>query len=127
MKQTNPSSARLSANDPRLGDLRYSRAYTQSIEALHALCCGRGNVRSRLEAIDLEYYSLKDTDLPETGEIRANFRKLRALSIRVSPRWEGDGRLPATLATTHYTALEKIAQLAWDIHREFSEYMQRDV
>jgi hypothetical protein len=109
-----------------LGVLRYSRAYTLSTEALHSLCCGRGNVRSRLQAIDIEYFCLDREALPDAGDIRANFERLHGLVNRVSPRWDGEGTLQATLATAHYTALEKAAQLVWDIHRELSEFMQRD-
>lgn len=126
MNELQPSTVRLSKNDPRLGVLRYSRAYTLSIEALHTLCCGRGNVRSRLQAIDIEYYCLRDEDVPDAGEIRTKVDRLRRLATHVSPRWEGEGNLQATLGTAHYTVLERIAQLAWDFHREFSEYMQRD-
>lgn len=107
----------------QLGTLRYSRAYTLSIEALHTLCCGRGKIRSRLEAVDGEYYTLRTTDLPDFGTIRVNFENMHSLATSVSPRWAHDGRLSVTLSTVHYTVLEKIAQLVWDIHSEFSDYM----
>jgi hypothetical protein len=126
MKRLDHKPVTLKGDNQRLRDLRYSRAYTLSLEALHTLCCRRGNVRSRLQLIDAEYYSLRDTDLPDAGNLRSSFEKLLSLVTPMSPRWKGDGRIPATLAGAHYTALERAAQLVWEVHQEFSVYMQGD-
>jgi hypothetical protein len=115
----------LVTNQP-LGALRFSRAYTLSIEALHTLCCSNGNLRLRLEAVDPEYYLLASEQLPDFGAIRFKFAELKTLATKNDPRWEHDGWIPATLSTAHHTVLKKIAQLVWEIHREFSEYMHGD-
>ena len=115
----------LATNQP-LGALRFSRAYTLSIEALHTLCCSNGNLRLRLEAVDPEYYLLESEQLPDFGAIRLKFAELHTLATKTAPRWEHEGRIAATLSTAHHTALKKIAQLVWEIHREFSEYMHGD-
>lgn len=115
------------ATNPALaGVLRYSTAYTLSIEALHTLCCENGNLRSRLAAIDSEYYSLRANDLPDHGSIRSNFASLCSMATESPPSHGDDGRLAATLSAIRYTKLKKIAQFVWDVHREFSEYMQGD-
>ena len=117
----------ITTTNPALaGVLRYSVAYTLSIEAIHTLCCENGNLRSRLGAIDPEYYSLREKDLPEHGSIRTNFASLYSMATESPPSQFHDGRLAASLSAAHYTKLKKIAQFVWDVHRELSEYMQGD-
>lgn len=117
---------RIHMTNPSLGALRFSRSYILSTAALHTLCCSNGNLRSRLDAVDPEYFLLSSEQLPDFGAVRSNFAKLHSLATKNAPRWEHDGRLAATLSTAHHTALKKIAQLVWDVHREFSEYRQGD-
>jgi hypothetical protein len=93
-----------------IGALQFSRAYTHSIEALHTLCC-----------------SLEVAAYPEYENIQASVAELRGLVTRfdpVSPYAIG-GRIAASIERSHYTKRTRMAQLIWDIHREFGSYMQR--
>jgi hypothetical protein len=116
----------MKSDDPRLGALRYSRAYTLTIEALHTLCCASGSTRERLQQVDPEFFALRPNDLPENEGVRASFEKLHRLATRLEPRWKEEGKVSATLAQSHHTKLKEMAQLVWDIHRGFSRYMQSD-
>ena len=112
-------------NSP-LGALRFSRAYTFTIEALHTMCCEAGTTRERLAKIDPEFFSLRPEDVPEGCGVRATFVELHGLATRLPPRWEGEGRIAATLGQSHHTKLRQIAQLIWEAHQNFSQFMQSD-
>lgn len=107
-----------------LSTARFSRSYQLSLWTLRTLCCENGNLRSRLEAVDMEYYSLHENVLPEFRSIRSNHAALLALATSKEPRGEHEGRISATLSTAHHTVLKKIARYAWDVHHEFSDYMK---
>jgi hypothetical protein len=109
---------------PRLGVLRYSRAYTLTIEALHTMCCGSGNTRERLQEVDPEFFSLRPEELPKEEGVQAHFIEFQQLATRLEGRWSGEGSVAATLDQSHHTNLKQMAQLLWDIHRGFSQYMQ---
>jgi hypothetical protein len=111
-----------------LGALQFSRAYTLSIEALHTLCCSSGNLRHRLSQIDPEYFSLEAAAYPEYENIQASVTELRGLVTRFDPLspYAIGGRIAASIERSHYTKRTRMAQLIWDIHREFGSYMQRD-
>ena len=90
------------------------------------MCCSTGNTRERLKQIDLEFYTLRSDELPENNNIRSTFTELQSIATSQEPTWSGDGRIEATLATAHHTKLKKLAKLVWELHREFSEFMNSD-
>jgi hypothetical protein len=126
MKTVSTKRSRVTRDDPRLGSLQYGRAYTLAIEALHTMCCESGSMRERLQKVDPEFFALRPDDLPETEGVRASFVEFHELATRLEPRWPGDGVVAATLNQSHHTKLARMAQLVWDIHRDFSHYMQDD-
>lgn len=126
MKTPLPESSRIKRDDPTLGALRYGRAYTLAIEALQTMCCASGSMRERLQQIDLEFYTLKPDDLPENEGVRKSFIQFHQLATRVAPRWAGEGKVAATLNQSRHTKLRQMAQLVWDINRDFSRYMNSD-
>lgn len=110
----------------RVEALRYQRAYSFTVEALHTLCCSPGGMRDRLQKIDLEFFTLVTNDLPESGSLREKFSRLHeAITSKNSP-YPHEGRVIATLSQLHHTKLKSIAQLIWEIHTEFSAFMQCD-
>lgn len=126
-EDTHPKLIRMNSDDPGLGALRYSRAYTLTIEALHTMCCASGSMRERLQQIDPEFFALMPNDLPENEGVRASFEELHRLATQLEPRWQEEGRVSATLEPSHHTKLKEMAQRVWEIHRDFSRYMQSDV
>ena len=126
MKALHPNSIRMKRDDPRLGVLRYSQAYTLVIEALHTMCCESGSMRERLQQIDPEFFALKPEDLPESEGVRASFEELANLAMQLEPSKQDEGRVSANLNQSQHTRLEAMAQLVWNIHRDFSRYMQSD-
>jgi hypothetical protein len=106
--------------------LRYSRAFTLTIKALHTMCCGTGNTRDRLQQIDLEFYTLRPEAFPENDGIRATFIELQNLVSSKDPAWSGGGRIEATLADAHHTKLNRLAEKLWNLHRKFSVFMNGD-
>ncbi len=110
----------------RFEALRYQRAYSFTIDALHTLSCAPGGMKDRLKKIDLEFFTLSSNDLPESGEIREKFGRLHDLVTSKEVRYPHEGRVAATLDQLHHTKLTSIAQLIWDIHKEFSALMQND-
>lgn len=109
---------------PRLKALHYQRPYRLTVNALHTLCCAPGGTRARLQQIDLEFFTLSTNDLPEEGELRAKFRRLHEHVTSKEARYPYEGRVAATLDQLHHTKLKTAAQLIWDIHTEFSVFMQ---
>ena len=126
MPELHPKSIRMKSDDSRLGALRYSRAYTLTIEALHTMCCEAGTMRERLQQVDPEFFALKSDDLPESEDVRTSFEQFHQMAARLEPRWKEEGQFTATLGQSHHTNLKAMAQLVWDIHRDFSRYMQSD-
>lgn len=126
MSTTESSSAGPRRRIAATGVLRYSRAYTLTIEALHTLSCGAGGMRERLRQIDPEFFSLEPEALPEAEGVRESFVRLKQLATRFEPRGSYEGRIVATIEQSHHSKLKAITQLIWDIHRDFSQYMQSD-
>ena len=116
----------MKSDDCRLVALRYSRAHTLLTEALHTLSCEPGGMRERLNQIDPEFFALRTEDLPEAEGLRASFAELRHLVTRLDPSTKDEGRVAATLRQSHHTKLKAMAQLIWNIHRDFPRYMQSD-
>ncbi len=110
----------------RLEALRYQRAYSFTVDALHTLACAPGSMKARIQRINLEFFTLITNDLPENGELREKFSKLHELVTSKKVRYPHEGRVAATLDQLHHTKLKAIAELIWDIHKEFSVFMHRD-
>ncbi|MFZ2269645.1 MAG: hypothetical protein WAV95_18870 [Azonexus sp.] len=104
--------------------LRYHRAYSFTVDALHTLSCSPGGMRGRLQKIDLEFFTLSTNELPEIGELREKFKILHDLATSKEVRYSHESRISATLDQLHHTKLKSIAKLIWDIHTEFSAFMQ---
>jgi hypothetical protein len=126
MKTSSTVSNLMTWDHPRLGVLRYSRAYTLTVEALYTMCCEPGSMRERLQKVDLEFFSLYAEDFPEQEGVRASYERLRSLVISLEPRREGEGRIASSLAQRAHAQLAEVAQLLWETHRDFSLYMQTD-
>ena len=103
---------------------RYRRAFGLSRDALSVLCCANGNLRSRLQSIDLEFYSIGENGFPEYGNIRSNFARMHQLVTESTQSYGAEGKISAFLATAHHTKLKKVAQSILDIHHEISMYFQ---
>lgn len=110
----------------RLEALRYQRAFSFTVDALHTLSCAPGGMRDRLQKIDLEFFTLSTSDLPKSGELQEKFGRLRGLVTSKEARYPDEGRVAGTLDQLHHTKLKSIAQLIWDIHTEFSAFMYCD-
>lgn len=110
----------------RVEALRYQRAYSLTVEALHTLCCSTGGMRERLQKIDLEFFTLVTNDLPESGNLREKFSRLHEVITSKNSPYPHEGRVIATLNQLHHTKLKSIVQLVWEIHTEFSVLMQCD-
>jgi hypothetical protein len=106
--------------------LRFSWAYTVTIEALHVMCTSTGAVRHRLASIDPEFLKLALEDFPEQEGVRERFGQFQTLVRQLQPRHEVLGTVASTSNPPSSAALEKMAQLLWDIHRDFSHFMQSD-
>lgn len=117
----------MNKNPLRLETLRYQRAYGFTVDALHTLSCEHGGMRDRLQKIDLEFFTLRANELPESGEIREKFHRLHVLATSKEVRYPHEGRVAATLDQLHHSKLKSIAQLIWDIHTEFSAFMHSNV
>lgn len=105
--------------------LRYSWPYTLSIEALHELATQPGDVHARVKAIDPEFYSLSESDFPERGGARQRFVELCAL-LGVAGTTLKPGDVAIRLAVLTVDGAGDIAQKIWELHREFSRYMDGD-
>lgn len=103
-------------------DVMYSRAFTMCVEALHALCCEQGDIRSRLAAIDKEFFSLSSEQFPDFDGVRSDFDFVRGVVRKLQPRG-GEGSIEATISRSQLKTLEGIAQRIWDIHQKVSAYM----
>jgi hypothetical protein len=122
MPKLHPKSIRLSADDPRLGVLRYSWPWTLTVSALHTLATEPGELRTRLLGIDPEYFTLKEESFPEVADVRLNWRKVRALVTGASGLVEAQAAIQAAAPD----ALDQAAQAIWEIHRDFGRYMEED-
>jgi hypothetical protein len=105
--------------------LRYIWPYTLCIEALHELATQPGDARIRLKAIDPEFYSLSELDFPEHRGARQRFMELCAslgvVGIALNP-----SDVATKLAALTVEDAGVIAQKIWELHREFSHYMDGD-
>jgi hypothetical protein len=110
----------------RLEALRYQRAYSFTVSALHTLCCASGGMRDRLQQIDKEFFTLTTIELPERERLREKFRRLHELVTSNKIDHLHEGRIAATIGQLHHTKLKAIAQLIWNIHVEFSAFMMFD-
>lgn len=106
--------------------LGYERAYRFTADAVHTLCCSHGTMRDRLQRIDRELFTLGTSDIPESGALRENFRKLHELVTSKDARYSYEGRIVSTLDQLHHTKLRVIAELIWDIYMEFLALMRND-
>lgn len=68
---------------------------------------------------------LRDEDFPGTSDIRANFIELQKLLTRLDPRGD-EGRIAATISRSKTSTLEQAARKVWELHREFSYYMNHN-
>lgn len=107
-------------------DLRYQRAYGFAVEALHTLCCETGSLKERLQKIDIEFFTLNATELPECIQLKSTFQEIRGLVTMKEVRDPREGRIHATLDQLHYTKHQTIAALIWKFHEEFLAYLLRD-
>ena len=105
--------------------LRYSWSYTLCIEALHELATQPGDARVRGKAIDPEFYSLSESDFPERHGARQKFMELCAL-LGVAGTAVNPSDVAATLADLTVDGAGVVAQKIWELHREFSRYMDGD-
>jgi hypothetical protein len=126
MIKHHPKSVRLAHDDPRAGVLRFSWAYTLTVETLHVMCTDAGAVRERLLAIDPEFMKLKPEDFPEEEDVREHFIRFQSLVHHLeTPRQEINSAGPNRDRPSS-EASEQMAQLLWEIHRDFSRFMQGD-
>ena len=102
--------------------LRFSRAYTLTIEAAHTMVVGRGGIRERLKAIDPEFFSLRESAFPDHEGLRVNvsrlFQGVRALEDKAD-----EGNLSATSSRSRFETLDALAQLFCEVYRDFSWFM----
>ena len=126
MIKYSPKSVRLAHDDPRAGVLRFSWSYTLTIEALHVMCTGAGNVRDRLLTIDPEFMKLKPEDFPEQEEVREHVLRFQELVPHLEHRRQAIEAEASTPDWSSSEELEQMAQLLWEIHRDFSHFMQSD-
>lgn len=106
--------------------LLFRRSYGLCVEAAQTLCCAPGDIRARLRILDPEFLVLRGEDFPEASDIRVNFIELKKLLTRFDPKGD-EGRVAATISRSKTPALVQAAQKIWDIHREFSYYMNHAV
>ena len=102
--------------------IRYSRPFSLTIEAIEALCVGRGDIRSRLLNIDSEFFVLKPNDFPDVEDLRDTVKRLQKTACQLEPK-KDEGRLKATFERSQLKTLEGIAQDIWSIYYEFNQYM----
>ena len=126
MMKHHPKSVRLAHDDPRAGVLRFSWAYTLTIEALHVMCTGTGVVRDRLLAIDPEFLKLKPEAFPEQEDVREHVLRFQELVHHLERRPQATESEASTPDRSSSEELEQMAQLLWEIHRDFSHFMQSD-
>ena len=124
--RNDPNSKRIMSADARGGALRFSWAYTLTIEALHIMCTGAGALRHRLASIDPQFLKLGCEDFPEQEGVRERFSHFQTLVRQLQPRHEVQGTEAPTSKHPSSEALEQMAQLLWEIHRDFSRFMQSD-
>jgi hypothetical protein len=105
--------------------LRYSWPYTLCIEALHELATQPGDARIRVKAIDPQFYSLSESDFPDRHGARQRFTELCAL-LGVAGTALHPSDVAARLADLTVEDAGAIAQKIWELHREFSHYMDGD-
>ena len=119
-------SVRLARDDPRAGVLRFSWAYTLTIETLHVMCTGTGAVQDRLLAIEPEFLKLKPEDFPEQEGVREHVLRFQELVHHLERRDQAVDSEASATDLSLSEALEQMAQLLWEIHRDFSRFMQSD-
>lgn len=107
----------------RWADVRCHRAISLCNEALHTLCCGKGDIRSRLFIIDREFFCLKPEEFPDIGGLRSEF-KLLSRSVRKLRPKGNEGSLNATISKSRLNTLENIAEKIWDIHHMLNTYVK---
>lgn len=92
------------------------------VEAVHALCCGHGDIRSRFTTIDKEFFSLNSEQFPDFEGVRSDLDFVRSAIRKLQPRGN-EGSIKATISRSQLKTLEHIAQRIWDIHQKFSAYV----
>jgi hypothetical protein len=105
--------------------LHYSRPYTLCIEALHELATQPGDARIRVKAIDPEFYSLSESDFPERHGARQRFKELCVL-LGFAGTALNPSDVATRLAALTVDGASVTAQKIWELHREFSRFMDGD-
>jgi hypothetical protein len=126
MIRSSPNSKHVMSPDARGGEFRLSWAYTLTIEALHVMCTGEGAVHQRLALIDPEFLKLECEDFPEQEGVRERYGQFQKIVRQFQPLHEVLGTEAPTSKHPSSEALEQMAQLLWEIHRDFSHFMQSD-
>jgi hypothetical protein len=126
MIKLHPKSVRLANDSNEIGVLRFSWAYTLTIEALHEMCTGEGGVLARLRAIDPEFLELKPEAFPEQNDVRTHFLRYKELAHHLEPRMQVGVPKKTSAGQALSEVHMELAQLLWDIHRDFSYFMQSD-
>ena len=106
--------------------LRFSWSYTLTIEALHVMCTDAGALRQRLASIDPQFLTWGSEDFPEEEGVRERFGQFQTLVRKLQPRHGILGTEAPTSKHPSSEALEQMAQLLWEVHRDFSHFMQSD-
>ena len=106
-----------------LADIRYHRANSLCNAALHILCCGKGDIRSRLSLIDKEFFCLKPKEFPDIAGLRREF-ELLTTSVRKLQPISNESSIDATISKSRLTTLESIAKRIWDIHYLLNNYIR---
>ena len=100
-----------------MGTERY--AFEKFTQAVYALATGPGDVRSRLRVAFSYFNTVKPEYLPP--ELRDDFRWVIDTMTRREPRYKGEGRLQASLATMQNRTGAKIAKRIVEIQDRLRE------
>lgn len=109
----------------RFADIKYHRAISLCNDALYTLCCGQGDIRSRLSIIDKEFFCLKPEEFPDVEGLRSNFELLSRSVRKLLPKGD-EGSIQATISRSHLNTLQILAQRIWDIHHAWNTYVKLD-
>lgn len=91
-------------------------------QAVHALATGSGDVRSRLRVAYAYFHTVKPEYLP--ADLRDDFRWVMDKLTRREPRYEGEGRLEASLATMQNRTGSRIAKRIVEIHDSLRDVLR---
>lgn len=74
--------------------------------------------------MDPEFWFSKDQDFPDADKIRANYTEVKQLMTGLDPQGD-ERRIVATISRSKRS--RRAAQLIWNVHRDFSQFIDRDV